>query len=283
MAKVSRNLKAYENKRFLNSPDARTIRILAEYLEPLARFRRYGIRDTIVFYGSARTKEMKTAKAELAAVRKRWGNSRSTEALAEIRRAETAVKMSRYYEDAVELARRLTQWAKTLDREHQRLVVCSGGGPGMMEAANRGARKAGGRTIGLNISLPFEQFPNPHISPELNFEFHYFFIRKFWFAYLAKALVIFPGGFGTCDELFELLTLVQTGKIKKKVSIVIYGREYWNQVMNFDAMVRHDTITKEDAKLFTFCDDVESAFQYLKQDLIKNHFRGANRSRTDDE
>lgn len=274
MEKLSKNPKAYENKRFLNGPDARTIRILAEYLEPLQRFRRYGIKDTIVFYGSARTKDLKTAKAELAAVRKRWGDSGSPEALREIQRAETAIKMSGYYEDAVELAYRLTNWAKGLDSEHQRLVVCSGGGPGMMEAANRGARKAGGKTIGLNISIPFEQFPNPYISPELNFEFHYFFIRKFWFAYLAKALVIFPGGFGTLDELFELLTLVQTKKIKKKVTIVIYGKDYWNQVLNFDAMLRHDVITKEDAKLFTFCDDVESAFRHLKSELIKNHFRG---------
>lgn len=274
MAKISKYFKAYENKRFLNGPDARTIRILAEYLEPLQRFRRYGIKDTIVFYGSARTKDLKTAKAELAAVRKRWGDSGSPDAIRDIQRAETAIKMSGYYEDAVELAYRLTNWAKGLDRERQRLVVCSGGGPGMMEAANRGARKAGGKTIGLNISLPVEQFPNPYISPELNFEFHYFFIRKFWFAYLAKALVIFPGGFGTLDELFELLTLVQTKKIKKKVTIVIYGKEYWDQVLNFEAMLRYDVITKEDAKLFTFCDDVESAFRHLKSELIKNHFRG---------
>jgi hypothetical protein len=263
--------KGYENLKFLNSPDGRIIRILAEYMEPLQRFRRLGIRDTIVFYGSARTEDLKAAKANFVIVKKRWGGKKTPEAIQKQKAAQIAIKMAHYYEDAMELAYRLTAWSKKLDDGHQRFVICSGGGPGMMEAANRGARKAGGKNIGLNISLPYEQIPNPYISSELNFEFHYFFIRKFWFAYMAKALVIFPGGFGTLDELFEILTLVQTKKIKKKMTIVIYGKEYWDQILNFEAMIRHNVITREDANLFKFFSDVDSAFQYLKKELTKNY------------
>ena len=188
---------AYLNDQFLNSPDARALRILSEFLEPLAHFRREKIRDTVVFFGSARIRE--------------------------------EGPMSQYYQDARTLARMLTEWSEQFANSHHRFVICSGGGPGIMEAANRGAHEGGGKTVGLNIGLPFEQFPNPYITPELSFEFHYFFMRKFWFAYLAKALVVFPGGFGTLDEMMEVLTLVQTQKLAKKMAIVVYGSAYWNE------------------------------------------------------
>src|SRR6266852_4305540 len=194
-------LVAYKNEEFLDSPAARSIRILSEYLEPLDHFRREKIRDTIVFFGSARITE--------------------------------DGPMGEYYRDARELARRLTEWSDGFANVSRRFVVCSGGGPGIMEAANRGATEAGGKTVGLNIGLPFEQFPNPYITPELSFEFHYFFMRKFWFAYLSKALVGFPGGFGTLDELMEILTLVQTRKLNKKIIIVLYGSAYWKEIINF--------------------------------------------------
>jgi uncharacterized protein (TIGR00730 family) len=228
---------AYLNEPFLNSPDARAIRILAEFLEPLAHFRRERIRDTVVFFGSARITE--------------------------------TGPLSKYYHDARELARLLTGWAEQYTNSTHRFVVCSGGGPGIMEAANRGAADAGGKTVGLNIGLPFEQYPNPYITPELSFEFHYFFMRKFWFAYLSKALVVFPGGFGTMDEMFELLTLAQTQKLAKKISIVIYGSQYWKEVINFDALVRHGAISPEDLNLFQYADDPQSAFEILKLDLEK--------------
>jgi len=261
--------KAYKNLAFLNSPDAREIRVLCEFIEPRTRLRQYKVRDTVVFYGSARTKPRAEAQrllraAEAAAKR----SPRSTTAQNHLRFAQRQLEMSRYYEDAVELSRLLTDWSI---RERDRAVyVCSGGGPGIMEAANKGARLVkGGRCIGFNISLPYEQQPNPYITPELNFNFHYFFIRKFWFVYLAKALVIFPGGYGTLDELFELLTLVQTGKIKKKLPIVIYGSDYWNKVLNFQPMADYGMIDKADLKLFRFCDTPQEAFDYLRSNLIK--------------
>ncbi|MDH3252347.1 MAG: LOG family protein, partial [Ignavibacteria bacterium] len=182
----------------------------------------------------------------------------------------TQVEMSRYYEDTVELSRLITQWAKKIDTV-RRFVVCSGGGPGIMEAANKGAYLAKGKSVGLNISLPFEQFANPYISDDLNFEFHYFFMRKFWFVYLAKALVIFPGGFGTLDELMEVLTLLQTDKIKKKMTVIIYGSEYWNKVLNLEAMVRYGVISEKDLSLFKFMDTPKEAFLYLKRSLLKNY------------
>ncbi|MGA1994529.1 MAG: TIGR00730 family Rossman fold protein [Bryobacteraceae bacterium] len=226
---------AYLNEKFLNSPDARAIRILSEFLEPLAHFRREKVRDTVVFFGSARIRE--------------------------------TGPMANYYQDARALARLLTEWAEQFTNSTHRFVVCSGGGPGIMEAANRGASEAGGKTVGLNIGLPFEQFPNPFITPELSFEFHYFFMRKFWFAYLSKALVVFPGGFGTLDEMMEILTLTQTQKLAKKISIVLYGSAYWKEIVNFDALVRHGMISPQDLDLFQYADTPEAAFGLLKTGL----------------
>ncbi len=226
---------AYEEAAFLASDDARPLRILAEYLEPLQRFRRARVHDTIVFFGSARL----TADGPLG----------------------------RFYEDARELARLITNWSKSLPSHEHRYVVCSGGGGGIMEAANRGASEAGGRTIGLNISLPREQQPNPYITRELSFEFHYFFMRKLWFAHLARALVVFPGGFGTLDELSEILTLVQTRKLSRAIPIILYGREYWNEVIHFEALVRYGTIGREDLELFQYADDPATALGLLQSRL----------------
>lgn len=273
---------AYFNADFLNSPDGRILRILAEYSEPLARFRREKIQDTVVFFGSARFASMSQAEdrltllekpgsAELAQPHHQPGEPDGDALQATLRRAHSAVEMAHYYEDARRLARMLTEWTTTLPGKRRRFVVTSGGGPGIMEAANRGARDAGGKTIGLNIRLPFEQMPNPYISPELNFEFHYFFMRKYWFAYLSKALVVFPGGFGTLDELFEILTLAQTQKLAKKIIVIVYGTEYWNRVLNLQALVDAGAISKEDTKLFTFADTPEQAFEALKEGLTKYH------------
>ncbi len=252
--------KAYRNPDFLNSPDARTIRILAEYHEPLARFNKYGVENLIVFFGSARAKNL---------------NSFDNDPTVEVSRPSTLKKeyadqMSKYYEDAVELSKKLTEWSFIPNSNEQRLYICSGGGPGIMEAANKGAHLAGGKSIGLNISIPLEQNPNTYITKELMFEFHYFFIRKFWFVYLAKALIIFPGGFGTLDELMEVLTLIQTKKLGKKLPILIYGRNYWNEILNFDAMAKWGTIDKEDLNLFYFCDTVEEAYNYLVKNIKIN-------------
>jgi uncharacterized protein (TIGR00730 family) len=241
MKEPEHRLVAYKNDTFLDSPGARSVRILSEYLEPLDHFRREKIRDTIVFFGSARIAE--------------------------------DGPLGRYYHEARELARRLTEWSDGFTNTTCRFVVCSGGGPGIMEAANRGASDAKGKTIGLNIGLPFEQLPNPYITPELSFEFHYFFMRKFWFAYLAKAMVVFPGGFGSIDELMEILTLVQTKKLKKKVIIVLYGSQFWKEVINFDALVKHGTISPDDLNLFEFVDDVDTAFRLLQEGLIKHHLQ----------
>ncbi len=266
---VSQPEKAYKNLEFLNSPDARTIRILSEFLEPKRRFQVEKISGTIVFFGSARSKQPEEAEKDLAAVEARTEEASGNPDPAlkdELEFARNQVFLSRYYQDAVELARRLTQWSNTLD-PRDRPVVCTGGGPGMMEAANRGAIEAGGRSIGLNISLPFEQVPNAYITPELNFEFHYFFMRKLWLVHLARALVILPGGFGTLDELFEVLTLVQTGKVKKKLPIVIYGSEYWNRIVNMENLVKYGVISRADLDLFKYCDTVDEAFTCLKEEL----------------
>jgi uncharacterized protein (TIGR00730 family) len=229
---------AYLNDKFLNSPDARALRILSEFLEPMAHFRREKVRDTVVFFGSARVRE---------------GEG----------------EMGRYYDDARSLARTLTEWSQQFTNSTHRFVVCSGGGPGIMEAANRGAADAGGKTVGLNIGLPFEQFPNPYITPDLSFEFHYFFMRKFWFAYLAKALVVFPGGFGTLDEMMEILTLSQTQKLAKKMTVLLYGSAYWKEIINFEALVKYDMISPEDLSLFQFVDDPATAFELLKVGLAE--------------
>ncbi len=271
---LSKPEKAYRNMEFINSPDARTIRILAEFLEPMHRFKKYNIYDTIVFFGSARTLNPQEAEKKLQEVQERIDASSQEpleqSLLDELEYAQNQVFLARYYNDAEELARRMTEWSKSLNSTH-RFVVTSGGGPGMMEAANKGALEANGMSIGLNISLPMEQFSNPYISPELNFEFHYFFMRKYWFVYLAKALVIFPGGYGTLDELFETLTLIQTEKVKKEMPIVIYGKEYWDQVINLEALVKYGAISREDLDLVRFCDTVDEAFNYLKDELTRIH------------
>lgn len=270
---------AYENPAFLNSPDGRILRILSEYQEPLARFRREQIQDTVVFFGSARFQAGDAAKESLSAVE----NGKEKEKVPEVlKRARTAVDMARYYEDARKLAFLLTEWSIQIPARRRRFVVTTGGGPGIMEAANRGAHEAGGKSIGLNINLPFEQFPNPYVTPSLNFEFHYFFMRKFWFAYLAKALVIFPGGFGTIDELFEILTLAQTDKLAKKILVVIYGREYWNKIMNFQAFVDAGTVSPDDLNLFKFVDTPEDAFTFLREGLTEYHLGGPPKKEKED-
>lgn len=245
-------LKAYKNADFLMSPAARELRILSEFVEPRARFIRNKINNTVVVFGSARTLSREMALHNLDELKK----LPSPEPKA-LKKAEKDLENSRYYEDAVELARRLTLWCNEHCNEHSKFYVCSGGGPGIMEAANKGAKLAGGKSIGLNISLPFEQFANPYIDSELNFEFHYFFMRKFWFAYLAKAIVIFPGGFGTLDELMEILTLIQTEKIKKPMKILIYDRKYWDQVINIQGLLDNYTISESDLELFKWCDTVD--------------------------
>ncbi|MDD5746039.1 MAG: LOG family protein [Candidatus Omnitrophica bacterium] len=265
-------LKAYNNYAFLNSPAARNIRILTEMLEPAERFRRHQIKNTVVFFGSARTMPESNARRNLKKIELAMRHTRAARLSNELQRATKDVLMSRYYEDAVRIAERLTLWFNTPKNKHKHFVICSGGGPGIMEAANRGARKAKGMSIGLNISLPMEQNPNPYQTKELSFEFHYFFIRKFWFFYLAKALVIFPGGFGTFDELFELLTLIQTEKTKKYMPVVLYGKDYWNKVINFEEMVSWGTISRSDLKLFRIVDTIEEAFEYLTTELSRHYF-----------
>jgi uncharacterized protein (TIGR00730 family) len=262
---------AYENEQFLGSPDGRVLRVLSEYIEPLARFRREQIQDTVVFFGSARIQNPESARRRLTEVQGNGKQSAALEQASKIKRAQADVDMTRYYEDARRLAYMLTEWSIQIPAKRRRFVVTTGGGPGIMEAANLGAQEAGGKTIGLNINLPFEQNPNPHITPSLNFEFHYFFMRKFWFAYLAKALVIFPGGFGTLDELFEIMTLAQTEKLAKKIFVVIYGSEYWNKVINFQAMADAGVISPQDLDLFKMVDSPEEGFEFLKENLAKYH------------
>jgi uncharacterized protein (TIGR00730 family) len=279
-------LLAYEDSTFINSPDGRMLRIMAEYMEPLSHFRRERIQDTVVFFGSARFRELNEASRRLqlldapgsaqpAPPAEQPATPRQMAAGHANRlrraRAEAAVEMARYYEDARRLAYLLTEWSLTIKSRRHRFVVTSGGGPGIMEAANRGASEAGGKTIGLGIRLPFEQEHNPYITPTLNLEFHYFFMRKYWFAYLAKALVVFPGGFGTLDEMFELLTLTQTHKLAKELTVIIYGSQYWNDVVNFDVLVEKGTISPEDLKLFHFADNPEDAFSILKENLTRKY------------
>lgn len=250
--------KAYENLDFIHGRDGRALRILAEYMEPAARFAEYDIADTIVFFGSARILPEDEATKHVDAARKHGGD---------VEAAERALKMSVYYEAARTLAYRLTEWSKTLEGSKKRFVVCTGGGPGIMEAANRGASEAAGINVGLNISLPHEQHHNPYITRELNFEFHYFFMRKFWFTYLGKALLVFPGGFGTMDEFFENLTLVQTGKLKKRMPVVLFGTSFWQDVFDLEKLVAAGTISPEDMDLFLMTDSLDEAFDYVTGEL----------------
>ena len=265
---------AYENEPFLNSPDGRILRVLAEYQEPLARFRREQIQDTVVFFGSARFQGSKDAAKTLETLEHNGVAEDAARLQADLKLAQAHVNMARYYEDARKLAHMLTKWSIQIPARRHRFVVTTGGGPGIMEAANLGAHEAGGKSIGLNIQLPFEQHPNQYITPALNFQFHYFFMRKFWFAYLAKGLVIFPGGFGTMDELFEILTLAQTDKLAKKILVVIYGSEYWKQIINFQAFVDAGTVSPEDLDQFKIIDSPDEAFEFLRDGLTKYHLGG---------
>ncbi|RJP60824.1 MAG: LOG family protein [Ignavibacteriales bacterium] len=268
--------KAYKNLEFLNSADARTVRILAEYYEPKSRLARNNIADTIVFFGSARIKSKKEAEKELRLIKKSASNKTSKVYERKLKAAERNLAMSHYYEDAVELSRRLTEWSLNLPTDEHRFIICSGGGPGIMEASNKGASLAGGPTIGLNISLPFEQFINKYVEPELAFEFHYFFMRKFWLIYLAKALIIFPGGFGTLDELMETITLIQTEKLQKKLEVVVYDEIFWKKIINFEALVEMGTISEGDLELFSFCNTVDEAFERITTHLTKNYLNNSH-------
>src|SRR5437868_14334970 len=272
---------AYLYPEFLESHEARPIRILSEYLEPLRRFKEQKIQDTVVFFGSARVDSRERAERALLTLRARGHRDAHEQYEQELTRSRKAIEWARFYEDARELARLLTAWSMTLPSDNHRFVVTSGGGPGIMEAANRGAREAGGKTIGLNIRLPYEQGANPYITDGLHFEFHYFFMRKFWFAYLSKALVIFPGGFGTCDELFEILTLVQTDKLSKKISVILYGRDYWDQVLHFDPMAEWGAIAEKDHELLIRANTPQEAFDKLQTHLIEHHLEPATPQEAD--
>ena len=257
--KGHRPIKAYENMNFMNSSDGRLLRIISEMIEPKRRFQREGVRDSIAMFGSARL--LPTEDAQILLDKAERGGREDV-----VRQAKSALKMSRYYEEAVVLSRLLTEWSINNNYDY---YVCSGGGPGIMEAANKGASEIpGGQSIGLNISLPFEQEPNPYITDELNFEFNYFFVRKFWFTYLAKAIVAFPGGFGTLDEFFEIITLIQTGKTTKTIPIILYGKEFWTNLVNFDYLIECGVISAKDMDLFVFAETPLEAFTYLRDELL---------------
>jgi uncharacterized protein (TIGR00730 family) len=262
---------AYQDLGFLESEEGRPLRILAEYLEPLKRFKAQNIQDTVVFFGSARIRGREDAEHELQRLVERYGVKAGAEVEAHLLRGRKAVEWSRYYEEAREVARLMTAWSTTLDSPHHRFVVTTGGGPGIMEAANRGASESGGKTIGLNIRLPFEQGANPYITEGLHFEFHYFFMRKFWLAYLAKALIIFPGGFGTLDEMFEILTLMQTEKLTKQIPILLYGSDYWEPILNLEPMADWGAIAATDLGLVKRVDSPQQAFTLLQQQLTEHH------------
>jgi uncharacterized protein (TIGR00730 family) len=265
----------HEDHKFMSSTPARPIRILAEYIHPLAQLKKEGIGDTIVMFGSARIDSHETASARYTRLKQESSAKMSPLRLkkhhAALREAKSALEMSRYYEEARLLSHKITTWALSLGPRPRRFVVCSGGGPGIMEAANRGAYEAGGKSIGLSIELPHEQFANPYISPELSFNFHYFFMRKLWFAQIAKALIVFPGGFGTMDELWEMMTLSQTGKMPKHTLILIYGRKYWHDIMNLKAMVRWGTISQAEHDQVQYADNVDEAFEAVRSGLEKYH------------
>jgi len=265
----------HEDPKFLKSTPARPIRILGEYIHPLVQLKREGIGDTVVMFGSARIEPHDTAHARYMRLKEEKISKMSlvnrAKHRAALRRAKSLLEMSRYYEEARQLSHKLTSWSLTLGPRPRRFVVCSGGGPGIMEAANRGAYEAGGKSIGLSIELPHEQFANPYISPELSFNFKYFFMRKLWFAQIAKALIVFPGGFGTMDELWEMLTLMQTHKLPKHNIILIYGRKYWDEILNWKAMVRTGTISEDEYKMLQFADTVDEAFDHIRGGLEKYH------------
>ena len=261
---------AYRNDRFLESADARTLRIMAEYLEPQVRLRRAGVQNTVVFFGSALMLPRDEAVKRLRELESQGKGGGSPVTAGQLREARTAVQMSRYYEDARELARLITRWSLSLKNGGHFLVVCSGGGPGIMEAANRGAAEAGGKSIGFNIKLPMEQKPNPYITPALSFLFRYFFVRKLWFAQPAKALIVFPGGFGTMDEMWEFLTLTQTHKLGHRATILLYGSKFWKKAINFDWLLEAGTIVPEDLRLFRFVDSPEEAFHIFRQQLSRD-------------
>jgi uncharacterized protein (TIGR00730 family) len=262
---------AYQDPLFMESLAARPLRILAEYIDPINRLRRAGVGDTIVMFGSARIQPRDKAITQLKKLQRAARGRRTGEWRMKLMAARSIVGMSRYYEEARELSHRITSWAMTLGAQPKRFVICSGGGPGIMEAANRGAAEAGGSSVGLSIQLPHEQRPNAYISPELNFCFHYFFMRKLWFAQMAKALIVFPGGFGTMDELWEILTLMQTGKLSSRHLILIYGRKYWNKVLDWKHMVRTGTISEREYKMLEFADTVDDAFDHVRQEMEKHH------------
>ncbi len=266
-------IKAYSNYTFLRSAAARPIRILAEMLEPASRFKKFGIRNTVVFFGSARTLPKDAALANLSSVKEKFqsADKPSGKIRAEYDRAMIDLEMSKYYEAAFQLSKKLSQWFKKISSKTNRFLICSGGGPGIMEAANKGACAANEQSIGLNISLPMEQSPNIYQSKEISSEFHYFFIRKFWFCYQAKAIVVFPGGFGTMDEFFELLTLIQTKKFQKNISVILYGGDFWGELINFDKLVDSRVIDPEDLGLFKIFDDPDETFKYLKKDITKRY------------
>ena len=265
----------HEDPKFLASTPARPIRIIAEYIHPLVQLKTEGIGDTIVMFGSARIESHETAAARYTRLKQLktsgWGEARLKKHRHQLRGAKNALEMSKYYEEARQLSHKITTWALSLGPRPRRFVICSGGGPGIMEAANRGAYEAGGKSIGLSIELPHEQFANPYISPELSFNFHYFFMRKLWFAQIAKALIVFPGGFGTLDELWEMMTLSQTGKMPKHTLILIYGRKYWDEVLKLKNMVRWGTISQEDFDNLQFADSVDEAFEKIRGGLEKYH------------
>jgi len=252
--------KAYHNTGFLNSKDARVLRMLSEYLEPKSRFDYHRVEDTVVFMGSARIRSRADAEELVREAQAGHGN---------VEEARMALTMSAYYEAARELAARLTRWSKELGEKERRFVVCTGGGPGIMEAANRGASEAHGMNVGLTISIPQPEFDNPYVTRELSFHFHYFFMRKFWFAYLAKAVIVFPGGYGTMDELFELLTLVQTGKMRKPMPIVLFGTEYWEKIVDFDALAHHGMIKREDLDFMFRTNSIDEAYDWIVLQLAE--------------
>lgn len=254
MAKNKRVTKAYDNLDFLHGRSARHLRVLAEFIEPEERLRKHGIRNTIVFFGSAQSVDNRTFKKRT--------HDKKVE-------TDKALRVSKAHESCIELAKRITSWSQKIKEPARRFYVCSGGGSGIMEAANKGAKLVGGKSIGFNITLPREQDLNPYITPELRFNFHYFFIRKFWFLYYAKALIGFPGGFGTMDEVFELLTLLQTKKIAKRVPVVLFDSTFWNEVINFNALQQYGVIKPDDLKLFRIIDDVDEAFKYITSQLKK--------------